>query len=176
MRLNFLKCLNLNLLHLVFLLFIQIMKTQTNNSGASTSWFAFLFLKGKHGYILNVFSYNFNDLLFKVSLNNIYPLDSFKCCTVAVGYLGLLDLLHWALTIFCIKFKLFNFTTRDLSSCTPAYESYATPAYSTASSLCHHQVHLCSLYWLASLLPTCSYILLSMSRITSHCCVISFPF
>ena len=53
--------------------------------------------------------------------------------------LRLLDLLHWALIVFCVTFKLFIFTIKTLSYCTPANVSYAI--YSS-NSLYSCQVHL----------------------------------
>lgn len=58
-------------------------------------------------------------------------------------YLRLLDLLYWAFIVFCVKLKLFIFTTKALSYHTPAYVSYAISSYSSANPL-YCQVHLLS--------------------------------
>lgn len=50
-------------------------------------------------------------------------------------YLRLLDLLYWAFIVFCVKLKLFIFTTKALSYHTPAYVSYAISSYSSANPL-----------------------------------------
>lgn len=86
---------------------------------------------------MNVFSCDFYNLPFKDSLSKYQPV-SLKSCTVAIHYLGLLDLLHRAFTIFCIIFKLFIFTTKALSYRISAYISNAT-SYSSANSLYYCQ-------------------------------------
>lgn len=109
--------------------------------------FMYLFLKGKKKQVTKFWMFSLVTFVtspLKIPCLNSYPLDSLKYCTVAIHYLGLLDLLHWVLMIFCVPFKLFIFTTKSLSYWTPAYVSYATSSYSFANSLYYCQVHLLS--------------------------------
>lgn len=123
---------------------------------------------------MNVFSCNFYNLIFIGSLYNIYPLDSFKCYTVAVSYLGLWTCVTGLLLYFVFKFKLLNFTTRDCSYGTPAYTSYATSSYSTASSLLPSGTSSVPFVSLPHCCQ-CALMLLSVSRTTSTAVSSPFP-